>query len=437
MSKRYGSHHSQHLRKWITELIDNCRLTREDAQTIGTIVASPSKDSPNYYYEWTRDAALTMQCLLDLVISKEIDYFGAGRDSGVKDIFDNYVLNQWHLQNVCIEARVPLGEPKFNPDNTLFQEEWGRPQNDGPALRAIFLIRYAFYLLEIDRTANYNYVAKLLYDSKYPSSHSIIKRDLEYVCATHLDPCYDLWEELYGFHFYTLMVQAKSLELGVQIAKYMGDTEAAEFYKRVAHEIREVIHKRFYVHVNKNKKDPDPATASHIVSSIDVSKMPQSIGIRKHDMSIVLAFLHTNQALDLPALKTVVDMIAVFRREYPINSTLRSVNALLVGRYPKDEYYGGNPWVLTSAAFVCAIHTIDTSDPSAAGIKNKISQTVDIEQIMSTIITFEAHNNDKDPEMSYAEQINADNMMYLSANKLSWNYVELIRAALALKKEHN
>ena len=33
-----------------------------------------------------------------------------------------------------------LGEPKFNVDETAFTGSWGRPQRDGPALRATTLI---------------------------------------------------------------------------------------------------------------------------------------------------------------------------------------------------------------------------------------------------------------------------------------------------------
>lgn len=40
-----------------------------------------------------------------------------------------------------------LGEPKFNVNETAFTGPWGRPQRDGPALRATALIAYANYLI--------------------------------------------------------------------------------------------------------------------------------------------------------------------------------------------------------------------------------------------------------------------------------------------------
>ena len=37
-----------------------------------------------------------------------------------------------------------LGEPKINIDCTPFNGEWGRPQNDGPALRGIMMIKIIY-----------------------------------------------------------------------------------------------------------------------------------------------------------------------------------------------------------------------------------------------------------------------------------------------------
>lgn len=63
-----------------------------------------------------------------------------------------------------------LGEAKFMVDLTQFTGEWGRPQRDGPALRAIALMRYAKWLI----------------DNGYKSTASevvwpVIKNDLNYV----------------------------------------------------------------------------------------------------------------------------------------------------------------------------------------------------------------------------------------------------------------
>lgn len=43
---------------------------------------------------------------------------------------------------------------------------WGRPQHDGPALRASILIAFARHLAKVDPPAARDYVAKNLYDGK-------------------------------------------------------------------------------------------------------------------------------------------------------------------------------------------------------------------------------------------------------------------------------
>lgn len=43
---------------------------------------------------------------------------------------------------------------------------WGRPQHDGPALRASILIAFARHYARVDPPAARDYVAKNLYDGK-------------------------------------------------------------------------------------------------------------------------------------------------------------------------------------------------------------------------------------------------------------------------------
>lgn len=45
--------------------------------------------------------------------------------------------------------------------------------------------------------------------------------------------------------------------------------------------------------------------------------------------------------------KVVVDS---FRNLYPINNNASAPDAVLVGRYPEDTYYQGNPWPLCTFA---------------------------------------------------------------------------------------
>lgn len=67
-----------------------------------------------------------------------------------------YIENYFHAQAVLQTVSNPsgtflpsgkgLGEPKYNVDGTRYNGNWGRPQRDGPALRAIALITYSNWL---------------------------------------------------------------------------------------------------------------------------------------------------------------------------------------------------------------------------------------------------------------------------------------------------
>lgn len=75
-----------------------------------------------------------------------------------------------------MKARVPLFYctqycadctlVKFEVDRTPFTGNWGRPQRDGPALRASVLMAFAKNYLKVDAPAARDYIARHLYDGK-------------------------------------------------------------------------------------------------------------------------------------------------------------------------------------------------------------------------------------------------------------------------------
>lgn len=124
----------------------------------GSVVASPSKADPDCtslssflvpaltsldFFTWTRDAALTVRCLLDVAILTD--------DTTAHLAVQQYVSFQAQLQSVANPSGTldtgGLGEPKFHVDGSAFTGDWGRPQRDGPALRAVTLIAYSNWLI--------------------------------------------------------------------------------------------------------------------------------------------------------------------------------------------------------------------------------------------------------------------------------------------------
>lgn len=70
----------------------------------------------------------------------------------MQNAIELYIVGQAKLQIVSnpsgsFSDGTGLGEPKFNADGTAFTASWGRPQRDGPALRATALIAYSRWLI--------------------------------------------------------------------------------------------------------------------------------------------------------------------------------------------------------------------------------------------------------------------------------------------------
>jgi glucoamylase len=190
-------------------------------------------------------------------------------------------------------------------------------------------------------------VRRYLYDGKIPTE-TVIKADLEYVAHHWNETSFDLWEEVKGMHFYTLMVQRRALVEGAQFADVMGDGGAAQFYRNQAASIGQAI-KRFW----NNQKGTFVVTLNRD-GGIDY----KSSGI---DSAIILGVIHgyagdgfLSPANDLVQSSALV-IKSAFDRIYPINQNKTVESA--IGRYPEDRYTGysssgeGNPWVLTTNAY--------------------------------------------------------------------------------------
>lgn len=79
-----------------------------------------------------------------------IDLFRNG-DLSLQTVIEEYINAQAYLQTVSNPSgdlsSGGLAEPKFNVDLSAFTGSWGRPQRDGPALRAIALIDFGNWLI--------------------------------------------------------------------------------------------------------------------------------------------------------------------------------------------------------------------------------------------------------------------------------------------------
>lgn len=298
----------------------------------GTIVASPSRNNPDYYYHWIRDASLVMKTVFE-IMSNDPTFV----DQGTKLFSDFIKITRIHQQN---PSPAGLGEVKFLTNGSPYLGPWGRPQNDGPSLRAITLIKYANYLLN---KGQFEFVRKFLYDSKIPTS-SVIKRDLEYISHIWKDSDYDLWEEVKATHFFTRVVQWRALVDGAQLAIRLNDRGAAEWYRKQAHELLSQMGFLFW-------KDHLSAFVAH---ANRVGGIEYKSGI---DSSIFIAANLLNESSDFSItddrfLLTLNTVESLFSHLYATNVNNPHM-APAIGRYPEDLYDGtgvshGNPWFLTT-----------------------------------------------------------------------------------------
>jgi glucoamylase len=252
-----------------------------------------------------------------------------------------------------------LGEPKFQVDGSPFTGSWGRPQRDGPALRALTLMAYVraynashpYLWMNLEDGGRNSYAD--LYDAQMPAD-SVIKADLEYITKYWSQIGFDLWEEVQGLHFFTAAVQLRALREGSEIAHAFNDHGAADWYQSQADQLEGLV-KEFW---NDKKK--------HLVETLDSERS----GL---DCALLLGAIHGNPdgnnggfaPYSDEVLVSLLELVKDQRYRFPINSAPspprdyedNDLAGVGIGRYPEDVYdgygnspSGGNPWFLCTAS---------------------------------------------------------------------------------------
>ena len=310
-----------------------------------------------------RDAAITMSSLVDIYASDPT----SALSSQLSIILDAYASLQGRIQQTSnpsgtFDDLSGLGEPKFAVDGTPFEGSWGRPQRDGPALRALTLTRYlreynashpAFW-----SSIEGNDFFGQYYEAALPPN-SVVKADLEYVSHYWNESGFDLWEEVEGLHFFTLMVSARSLREGSDLAQAFGDSGAAEWYQEQAGFIENILSKFW----NPNK--------GHLVETLWSKRSGLDCGLLLGSLHALPADGSDDEGIYPPwSDEILVSLLALTRDQrdrFPINSnpseeqdedTERlAFEGTGIGRYPEDVYdgygtsnRGGNPWFLCTSS---------------------------------------------------------------------------------------
>jgi glucoamylase len=425
----------------------------------GAVIASPSQNNPNYYYHWVRDGALTMDVVLSLYLNST--------DAQIKQQHWNrlmayltFSLGNQDTPNRSTTMGRGLGEPKFNTDGSAFQGDWGRPQDDGPALRAVVFIRLANNLLDGGQADQVALVKTKLYQNTLPSS-SVIKRDLEYVSHNWQNTCFDPWEEVSGNHFYTRMVQRRALREGAALANRLNDPGAANWYNQQAAAIEAALNNHW------------DATKGYLVATLNRDG-GLDYKTSNLDTAVVLAVLHSHipgdsffAPTDEMVLATAQTLSSTFANPalFPINNVLKNPEGAVmgpgIGRYPEDRYSGqannfdSNPWVLCTTAlaelyFRAANEWVKKGQIVITARNQAFLASINPQKfgnlsVGTTFSTGIASFNDivsevrlagdgflrrvryhSFPDGSLSEQMNRYTGFMQSANDLTWNYASIL-----------
>jgi glucoamylase len=292
----------------------------------------------------------------------------------------------------------------------------------------------------------------ILYDGRLPSN-SLIKKDLEFVSHHWRDSNFDLWEEVQGSHFFTLMVQRKALLLGAALATTLHDPGAAFFYRSEALKMTAEIEKFWkpesgYIIATRYFNGISPRRESRLDSAVLLGSILGDAGD---------GFM---APYDDRVLATLQRLRETFRSLYQINRNQTLGDAL--GRYPEDTYDGyrtdstGNAWFISTQTgaeiyYRTYLHAKDTSSVEInetnlpfyqsmlgetsilkAGMKFKVG-----DNLYGKILSLLLAEGDKmlgrtlfhkDENGSLSEQMNRFTGIMQGANDLTWSHASFLSA---------
>lgn len=318
----------------------------------GSILASPEMAAydpyPDYFFHWLRDLAIVADALREAIeagllkpaaIEHLVDFVAFSlelcrrdgpsflRDGGfpkaIKPSFLQHVRPRDEID--AVTGDKVLGEPRFNADGGFDVMKWGRPQNDGPALRALSVMRF-FALGGFRERAG-------------APAMALLRRDLDYVGAHWRAPCIDLWEEALGFHYHTRLVQYQALAEGAAFMAAEGDADRAMDYEAAAGKL--------FVELDAHFKPEDGVYRGRLAEADDVQP-------RRLDISVVLAVVQTGRraglhsVVDPKMLATITALEHLFERQYLINRTRPADCAPALGRYADNSYFSGGAYYFST-----------------------------------------------------------------------------------------
>jgi glucoamylase len=399
------------------------------AQTIrpqkGSIVASPVLGAydpePDYFFHWFRDSAVVIDALRLLFHDPSI------RGDFLADLAD-FVQFSLTLQNLDGRRLIGLpwrdavapdfrqfvrtdedlsaahgaalsGETRVNPDGTLDISKWPRPQNDGPAMRAIALLQWQ---------------DSVRLDAELSTAvDTLVAADLAFTRSRWREASFDIWEEEKGLHYYTLRTAARALEAGAAWYELRGAASEAADCRSEAGAILGLLDGYWREDLQFYK------------SRVLESGAPSS---KELDISVIFAAIHaggtgpTHSVLDPRMHATLVRLETLFDAEYAINRHRGAGRGPAMGRYAGDVYYSGGAYYFSTLAaaefcFRAAVHSPAGTELIARG-----------DAFLETVHAYTP------PSGELSEQFDQHTGVQRSAQQLAWSYAAFITCTQARRQ---
>jgi glucoamylase len=360
-------------------------------------------------------------------------------DSSLQHKIDDYVSSQAKIQTLTNPSGGPdtggLGEPRYNVDQTAFTSVWGRPQHDGPALRATALTIYANWLIA-------NGEQSKAVTNVWP----VIEKDLAYTFRYWNQTGFDLWEETIGSSFFTISAIHRALVEGADLAKSLGKscsgcTEAAPQVLCFLNTFWTGQYIKSDINLN-SENGRTGKNANSILSSI-------------HTFDPAAACTDaTFQPCSSRALANHKAVTDSFRSAFGINNGISKGQAVAVGRYAEDQYYKGNPWYLTTLAAAEQLYAATSQWDRQGSITIDSVSLPFFQDLLPSIATgtyaedSSTYGDIGDTVLHYAdgyirmvqkytpangalsEQFDRNNGSPLSARDLTWSYAAFLTATM-------
>jgi glucoamylase len=340
----------------------------------GSVLASTALGSwdpdPDYFFHWLRDSAIVIDALRHVIVEGSLAKEGLARftefiafslslnrldgrmflrESGdfrknIDPAFLQFVRGDNELRAIAGD-RV-LGEPRFNPDATLDISKWSRPQHDGPASRAIVLMRF--------------WPMKGLDPATRAAMRTLIETDLRFILANWREPCFDLWEEELGQHYYTRLLQHAALADGARWTREAGmDGAARQACLVAAREIAQSLDAYW-----------NPAEGFYESRRDAVNPAPGK-GL---DFAAILAIIHAarkegaHSVLDPKVMATLARLEELFSASYAINRGRPENLGPAMGRYADDKYFSGGAYYFSTLGAAEFYYSLAEAVAAGAGL---------------------------------------------------------------------